>query len=171
MVEWLLRKQADHAENHWKIIHSFLFPNDKDIISSRNRNILAQGRYCTHSGGVAVRREVYYLRIEERSVRHYLPCIIYPRNTHRHSQPTRGFARGNRSHSYEDSDEDHQAPDILHWYCPVCEKSVTDEYYTSLYEGLGKHLTSPCHDHTRHQKRYPELPVFIQFKLSLHVLH
>ena len=78
MVEWLLRKQANHAENHWKIIHSFLFPNDKDIISGSNRSILTQGRYRTHSGCVAVRKEVYYLRIEERSVIHYLPCIIAP---------------------------------------------------------------------------------------------
>ena len=170
MVEWLLRKQADHAENHWKIIHSFLFPNDKDLICRSNRGIQTLGRYGTCSGEVALRKQVYYLRVEERSVRHYLPCIILPRNTFRHARQANGYARGSTDHQYVDSDEDREATDILHWYCPVCEKTVTDEYYETLYDGLWRHLSSPCHDHTRHRKRYPGLPLFVQFNLSRSVL-
>ena len=155
MVAWLLREQANHAESYWRIMYSFLFPSDENIISGDNRNNLTHGRYHTRSGHIAITRKVYYLWINERSVTHYMPCIIAPRNKHRHSQPsrsTRGFSRSSGRQRYDDSDEDRDAPDILHWYCPVCEKTVTDEYYASAYEGLKSHLTSPCHDHMRHEK-------------------
>ena len=40
----------------------------------------------------------------------------------------------------DDSDEDHDAADIVYWYCSVCEKTFTDEHYDSLHVGLKQHL-------------------------------
>ena len=133
MAMWQLRRleHYHHDEPFWPIILSFTMPSNGNIIGFERREERGRGRYWTVTKNVAERNEVYYLRVAEKAVLHHFPCCIRIRNGHLHSRPTARRSDTFEEH-FDDSDEDHDATDIVYWYCMVCSATFTDERYQSL---------------------------------------
>ena len=172
---------------YWNTILSYLVPDEMNLIDlttwyvlnplkgdegdeikSRARFRAGQGRYWTGTfeGGrnaAIYLNWVYYLKVPEKTVTHYFPCIVDKKRPHLHTRST-----GRNGDRYDDSDEDHDAVNILYWYCHVCCTTFTDERYESLNVGISNHLRSPHHVHMRHRRRYPQLPWMWSARMTLY---
>ena len=170
-----LVRLAQTRDPHWSAILSYLVPNETTLIDLTtwytvnsqsdelhpgSRLRAGHGTYWTGTYGNGQAKgiylnTVYYMKVPEKTVMHYLPCLVDKRRPHLH---TRSEWRGGGVDRYDDSEEDHNAVNILYWYCGVCCTTFTDEYYESLSSGISNHLMSPHHVHMRHRRRYPQLP-------------
>ena len=107
MILWHFERLAQQqVEPHWALILSFITPASHQIIHSEIRSESGEGRYITMAGNIALRGYLYWLRAVERTVTHYLPCIIVKKDAHLHA---RKRSRRSGSDYSDDSDADPEA--------------------------------------------------------------
>ena len=185
MVYNQLVRLAQTVDLHWNTILSYLVPDETTLIDlttwytvnsqsdelhPRSRLRAGRGTYWTGTYGNGQAKgiylnTVYYMKVPEKTVTHYFPCLVDKRRPHLH---TRSAWRGGGVDRYDDSEEEHDAVNILYWHCRVCCTTFTDERYKSLNSGISDHLMSPHHVHMRHRRRYSQLPWIWSVRKMLH---